>query len=186
MVFSYLIGCFNTGYYYIKLFYKEDIRKTGTKVTGAANVNRIAGRKGFIITFLGDTLKGVLVVVLCRIFHLSEMITLFCILFVLAGHIFPVQLHFHGGKGISTFMGTLLVFDPIFVVFLIISYAVIYPFVKRSTITSLFAFILFPFELLLTGYHWKLILFACFYSIIILYACRSNMKDYLNKTSKNK
>lgn len=181
ILLSYVIGCLNTGYYYTKMIYKDDIRAVGTGVTGAVNVSRKAGKKGFIITFLGDALKGVLVVLSCRLWDLTLTATMLCILAVVAGHIFPFQLEFRGGKGISTAFGAFLAFNPISIVTLFVLCVIIFPFVRRFTITSLIALLVFPVVLLIYGSSLQVIGFFFLYAFVINFACRSNMIEYLEK-----
>lgn len=178
---SYGLGCFNTGYYYTRLLYKKDIREIGTKVTGAMNVSRLVGKKGFLITFLGDALKGAMVVFLARSLALPQWGILLCILSVLLGHIFPIQLHFQGGKGMSSIFGALLAYQPFMILLLFLTCLAFYPFVRRYTITSLYAFLLFPLELFLTDFSMTVVLFALVYAALIFYACRSNIKEYLKE-----
>ncbi len=179
IVFSYLLGCFNTGYYFAKRFYHQDIRETGTGVTGAMNVSRIAGRKGFIFTFLGDALKGVLTVFLCRIFYTQDWVVLSCILMVLLGHVFPFQLKFRGGKGMSTIFGALLAYEPLLILILFGTCILFYPFIRRYTVTGLFAILVFPLELFFADFPLRLVIFSLGYAIVIIYACRSNVKEYI-------
>jgi len=181
IILSYLLGCFNTGYYYMRIFYKQDIRNVGTNVTGATNVSKVAGKKGFIITFLGDALKGALTVLLCRIFMLNDTITMISILMVIIGHIFPFQLKFRGGKGISTVTGAFLMYHPMLMVFLLVTCGVLLPFLRRNTVTSLFALLLLPLELFIADYPIKMIGFILIYALVIVYACRSNVKDFIDK-----
>lgn len=178
---SYCLGCFNSGYYYTRLIYKKDIRDIGTKVTGAMNVSRIAGRKGFIITFLADATKGALVVVLARALELDEWGSLLCILTVLFGHIFPIQIHFQGGKGMSTIFGALLLYDPVMILILFLSCIVFYPFVRKFTITALYAFLVFPLVLFVADYTVISVIFGSAYAVLIIFACRSNVKEYLKE-----
>lgn len=179
IIFSYIIGCFNTGYYYVRFSYQKDIRSVGTNVTGAYNVSRIAGKKGFIITFIGDALKGALVVILCHLFSMNDTVTMISILMVLIGHIFPFQLKFKGGKGLSTAFGALLAFHPIWIVFWSITCLILFPFLRRYTITNVFALMLLPLILFVWNYPWQMIIFVILYAIVILYACRDNLKEYL-------
>lgn len=180
IILSYLLGCLNTGYYYVRFFYKRDIRTVGTNVTGAYNVSRIAGNKGFIITFIGDALKGALVIFLCRYFHMNDIITMLSILMVITGHIFPFQLKFQGGKGLSTAFGAFLAFHPMWMVFWIITCLLLLPLLRRYTVTSLFALILLPFELFVWDYPWQMIFFVFLYALVIVFACRDNLREYLN------
>ncbi len=181
MLLSYLIGCLNTGYYYVRLLYKMDIRTLGTKVTGAYNVSRLAGWKGFVVTFLGDALKGILVVCLCRLLKLEDFVTMLCILMVILGHIFPFQLRFQGGKGLSTAFGAFLIFHPEIIIVWLITSIICFPFIRRYTITCLSALVLLPLELFILDYSSELVLFFLLYVIVLLYACRINIKEYLKE-----
>lgn len=181
IILSYLLGCFNTGYYYVRFIYRKDVRTVGTNVTGAVNVSRISGKKGFIITFLGDALKGAIAVLLCRILLLSDIVTLVCILMVITGHILPIQLKFKGGKGLSTAFGAFLAFHPMVILFWLITSIVFFPFVRRYTVTCLFALTLLPLEIFIFDFPMTMIIFFVVYTILIIFACRGNFKEYINE-----
>lgn len=181
IIVSYLIGCFNTGYYYVRLFHREDIRTIGTKVTGAYNVSRIAGKKGFVITFLGDAAKGALVVFLCRLLKLEDPVMLLCILLVLLGHIFPPQLRFQGGRGLSTAFGAFLAFHPVVILYWLITSIICFLLIRRYTVTCLSALILLPVELFILDYPPFVILFFLLYMIAIIYACKETLRDFLKE-----
>lgn len=186
IILSYGLGCFNTGYYYIRLLYKKDIREVGTNATGAMNVSRLAGKRGFFFTFIGDAFKGALVVLLARGLVIGQRGILLCILAVLLGHIFPIQLNFHGGKGISTLFGALLFDQPTIILMLFLTCLVVYPFVRRFTITSLCALFLLPLELFLTDYSPLFVFFGAAYSTLVIYACRSNVREYFREKAYHK
>jgi glycerol-3-phosphate acyltransferase PlsY len=181
IVISYLLGCINTGYYYVRLIHKEDIRTIGTKVTGAYNVSRISGKKGFIITFIGDALKGALTVLLCRALAVSDIVVMLCILMVLAGHILPFQLKFRGGKGLSTAFGAFIAFNPVIILFWLAASIVFFPLVRRYTVTVLFALMFLPFELFIFDYPYKIIIFFILYAVLIIFACRSNFQEFIRQ-----
>jgi glycerol-3-phosphate acyltransferase PlsY len=105
---------------------------------------------------------------------------------VIIGHIFPFQLKFKGGKGLSTVFGALLVFQPLWIIYLLISCIIIFPLIRRFTITSLFAFMILPLELFISDYSWQEILFTLTYTVVILYACRSNLKEYIQDKAYQK
>jgi len=181
IVLSYLLGCINTGYYYVRLVHKQDIRTIGTKVTGAYNVSRLAGKKGFVITFIGDALKGAIVVLICRFMAVADTVLLLSILLVLAGHIFPFQLKFRGGKGLSTAFGAFLLFNPIIILMWLVASIVFFPFVRRYTVTVLFALVFLPFELFIFDYPYKIIFFFILYAVLIVFACRSNLQEFIKE-----
>lgn len=181
IVLSYLLGCINTGYYYVRLVHKQDIRTIGTKVTGAYNVSRLAGKKGFVVTFIGDALKGAIVVLICRFMAVADTVLLLSILLVLAGHIFPFQLKFRGGKGLSTAFGAFLLFNPIIILMWFVASIVFFPFVRRYTVTVLFALVFLPFELFIFDYPYKIIFFFILYAVLIVFACRSNLQEFIKE-----
>lgn len=67
IVIGYLIGCFQTAYILGKTVKKIDIRQFGSGNAGTTNVIRVMGWKSGIITFIGDLLKGILAVVICKL-----------------------------------------------------------------------------------------------------------------------
>jgi glycerol-3-phosphate acyltransferase PlsY len=108
---AYLLGCVATGYYLVQAVAHRDIRAGGSGNVGARNVGRLLGAWGFTTVMLCDFGKGALAVWLARRFTGNEELSLLALLAVTAGHIWPAQLKFRGGKGVSTSLGALLVFD---------------------------------------------------------------------------
>lgn len=181
LLLSYLIGCFNTGYYYTRLFYKQDIREIGTKVTGAYNVSRLTGKRGFIITFLGDSIKGAIAVALCRWLKFDDLVVLLSVFCVLSGHIFPFQLKFRGGKGFSTAFGAFLAFHPAFILYWAITAGILRLLISSYTIAVLFALTLLPLELFVLDYSTEVVLLMILDTLLIIYACRSNLIEFISK-----
>jgi len=114
IVLAYLLGGISTGYYLVRLLNREDVRNHGSGATGATNVGRMLGVKGFLLTFLGDGFKGCLIPALAIYLGLSEITVMLSLIAVVAGHVWPIQLRFRGGKGVSTAFGGLVVIDPQF------------------------------------------------------------------------
>jgi len=113
--YSYLLGCFCSAYYLVKIYNNLDIRNISSGTVGARNAGRILGKKGFIITFIGDFLKTVLALGVTIYFFRSD--ANFSILFILSsiavicGHLFPVQLKLKGGKGVVVFTAIIFVIN---------------------------------------------------------------------------
>ena len=104
-ILAYFVGNLNFGMVWQYVLEGPDVRKLGSKNVGASNVMRLYGKLPSLITFLGDALKGALVVVCVRFFFDTSFdiyVASFC---VLLGHIYPVLLRFHGGKGVATLLG---------------------------------------------------------------------------------
>lgn len=112
LVAAYALGCLNTGYYLVRARTGEDLRARGSGTAGATNTGRLLGRAGFVAAMLGDVLKGVLAVLLGR-WALGEPGAALAAATVVAGHIYPVQLGFRGGKGLATAFGAAVVLVPV-------------------------------------------------------------------------
>src|SRR5580704_9316993 len=113
-VASYLIGSIPFGYLLVRLFKGEDVRTSGSGNIGATNVARKSPVLG-IATLLLDAGKGLAAVMLARTFldvpHLDLLVTT-AAFFAVFGHLFPVWLKFHGGKGVATSLGAFILLTP--------------------------------------------------------------------------
>lgn len=109
---AYALGCIQTGYYLVRARTGRDLRREGSGSTGARNVGRILGRAGFVLTLAGDLLKGALALGLAARLGASPWAAAAALVAVAAGHVWPVQLGFSGGRGVAVGLGALLVYDP--------------------------------------------------------------------------
>ena len=106
---AYLLGSIPFGYLLVKFFRHEDIRATGSGNIGATNVLR-SGSKGLgIATLLLDLGKAYIAVVIAQ--HIApdnyDLATTAAVAAIL-GHVFPIWLGFHGGKGVASALGVFL------------------------------------------------------------------------------
>jgi len=141
---AYALGCFATGYYLVKLRTGQDIRELGSGTVGAKNVGRVLGWPGFALTVLGDFAKGAFAVWAVKYFTTDDHLLLLAILAVVAGHVWPVQLFFRGGKGFATSMGGLLLYDYHLVVALTVIFMIALAVFRRTVLPGLFAFSCLP------------------------------------------
>ena len=110
---AYLLGSIPSGYLLVRVIRKQDIRSVGSGNIGATNVLR-SGAKGLgIATLLLDLSKGLLAVFFAR--HVAPAnydIHVASAVCAVLGHVFPVWLRFHGGKGVATALGVFLALTP--------------------------------------------------------------------------
>ena len=103
---GYLLGAIPFGLILTKLAGLGDLRNIGSGNIGATNVLR-TGRKGLAaFTLALDTGKGAAAVLIGAYYGPDMMIV--AALGALIGHLFPVWLKFHGGKGVATAAGLML------------------------------------------------------------------------------
>lgn len=109
---SYLLGSVSFAVVVSRALRLADPRTYGSGNPGATNVLRSGSRVAAALTLIGDAGKGALAVWLGRIVGGSEIAPIACGAAAFVGHVFPVFLRFRGGKGVATFLGVLLAFEP--------------------------------------------------------------------------
>jgi glycerol-3-phosphate acyltransferase PlsY len=124
---AYLAGSIPFSFLVARVFSGKDVRHEGSGNVGATNVARTAGRWAGVLALLLDLAKGYAVVVAARwivqqdgwpfaagmkAWESREMWIALAGLIAVLAHMFPVWLHFHGGKGVATAAGVILALDP--------------------------------------------------------------------------
>jgi acyl phosphate:glycerol-3-phosphate acyltransferase len=104
---AYLLGSIPFGILITRAMGLGDLRSIGSGNIGATNVLRTGNRAAAAATLVLDAAKGgVAVLVAWRLVgHDAAQVAA---LAAFLGHLFPVWLGFRGGKGVATFLGTLL------------------------------------------------------------------------------
>jgi glycerol-3-phosphate acyltransferase PlsY len=176
---SYLIGSIMFGFLITKIFFRKDIRVQGSGNVGARNAGRLHGKTAFVLIFLGDALKGALVILVARYFQFSETIQLVGLALAIFGHIKPVTLKFKGGKGISTFIGGIITFDPLMVPVIILGFSILYTFIRSLTLAGLGAFLFIPVVLFIKNNDWLSCIIALGIIAILYAAHAENLKERL-------
>lgn len=179
VLMAYLLGGICTGYYLVRCKAGIDIRDYGSGGVGARNVGRILGRTGFALTLLGDSLKGVLALLLARTFHVSSWAAGLVVVAVIAGHIWPWALQFRGGRGIATAVGAYVAYNP-YIALLLLGITVALMVFRRGFILSgLAAFLLLPLAAGALDFPVHVVLSLAGASAIILYAHRERIRATL-------
>jgi glycerol-3-phosphate acyltransferase PlsY len=179
---AYLLGGFCAGYYMVRLKAGIDIRDYGSGGVGARNVGRILGRPGFALTLLGDSLKGVLALLMARTLHASAWATGLVVVAVIAGHIWPWALQFRGGRGIATAIGAYLAYDPYIALLLLAITLVLMVFRRGFILSGLAAFLLLPLAAGALEFPVHVVVSLAGSSAIILYAHRERIRAAFAET----
>lgn len=127
LVTAYLLGSIPTGYLAGRLLRGIDIRRHGSRSTGATNVLRTLGKWPALVVLLADVLKGVAAIIVARAFcpwlyadlsstpptasDLQSWVPwAVCLagMAALLGHGRSIWLNFTGGKSAATGLGVLL------------------------------------------------------------------------------
>lgn len=106
-LFGYLLGSVPFGLVIARALGLGDLRQIGSGNIGATNVLRTGNKPAALATLLLDSGKGAIAVLLARHFG-GESAALVAGAAAFLGHCYPVWLRFRGGKGVATFLGTLI------------------------------------------------------------------------------
>lgn len=107
-ILSYLLGSVPFGVLITRFMGLGDLRRIGSGNIGATNVLRTGNKGAALGTLLLDGAKGAVAVLLARALVGHEDAAQLAGLAAFVGHLFPIWLGFKGGKGVATFLGTMI------------------------------------------------------------------------------
>jgi len=180
---SYLIGCFTAGYYWMRWRTGQDIRRMGSGSVGARNVGRALGASGFTATFLLDAAKGALAVAGAGWLELRPAAVIASMVAVVMGHNWPMQLRFHGGKGIATSLGALLTYDPFILLCLSAIFLPVVALLRNVTLSGLLALALGPLAVWLAGLGTPAVAATAFLAILALATHRKKIREQIARVA---
>ncbi|WP_300278262.1 glycerol-3-phosphate 1-O-acyltransferase PlsY [Peptacetobacter sp.] len=187
-IIAYLLGNISTSYIIAKRVAGIDIRTKGSGNAGSTNVLRTLGKKAGVMTFLGDVLKGMIAVLIAYI--IAKLVNIdiitakyIAVVFVVAGHNWPVFLGFRGGKGVATSLGAMLAVNPIAALSCLGVFIVIVLITKYISLGSVLGIACSPIFMYLMKKN-EGIPVTIFLVISVIYTHRENIKRILNGTER--
>lgn len=102
---AYLLGSVSSAIIVCRLMGLPDPRTQGSNNPGATNVLRLGGKKPAAITLVGDSLKGLLPMLIGHLVGAGPAVLAEIGLAAFIGHLYPVFFGFRGGKGVATALG---------------------------------------------------------------------------------
>jgi glycerol-3-phosphate acyltransferase PlsY len=177
---AYLIGSISTAIITCTIMGIEDPRKTGSNNPGATNVLRHGGKKAAVITLLGDMLKGLIPVLICKQLTSDELTIALVGAAALLGHIAPLYYGFKGGKGVATFFGALLGFHWITGLLALAIWLFIAVGLKISSLSALVSVTASPIILWLFTGSAPMALVLAAMSLLVIIRHRSNIQRLLH------
>ncbi len=201
LVASYLIGSIPFSFIVARVKGGVDIRKRGSQNVGATNVARTAGRAAGLAALLLDGSKGYAAVALARAIvsqpswpipasttggplQSREFWIALAGLIAILGHMFPVWLRFHGGKGVATATGVFLGLGPIVIVAATIVFLIVLLTTRFVSLASMFAAASVPvfFHFLVPGAPFWRVVVSILISIVVIVKHHSNIARLANGT----
>ena len=100
---------------------------------------RLAGKKAAILTLVGDLAKGLVPVLVARLFGLGAMQEAWVGVAAVIGHLYPLYFNFRGGKGVATAAGMLLALYPPAALLAAVAWLLTFKLSRTSSLASLVA-----------------------------------------------
>ena len=179
---GYLVGSISAGLLMARLFGLGDLRRIGSGNIGATNVLRTGNRAAAALTLALDAGKGAIAVLVARAFVAGDAVQL-AGLAAFLGHCFPVWLGFRGGKGVATFLGTLLALAWPLGLAACATWAATATVFRISSLSALVAAVLAPLWAALLG-RADLAMLCGVLAIVILMRHADNIRRILSGTEK--
>jgi glycerol-3-phosphate acyltransferase PlsY len=166
-VLSYLLGSVPFGVVVTRAMGLGDVRKIGSGNIGATNVLRTGNKAAAAATLILDAAKGGVAVLIARAMvgpDAAQVAGLAAFL----GHLYPVWLGFKGGKGVATFLGTLLALAWPAGLLACATWLAVAAVTRISSLSALVAAVASPVWLWLTGQGSMVVLAALLAALVLV------------------
>ena len=178
ILIGYLIGSIPFGFILTKIFLSKDIRDIGSGNIGATNALRTGNKLIGYSTLILDISKAIIPVLYVKLNNYDLIFILSLSIFI--GHVFPIWLKFKGGKGVATYVGILVIINPIASLIFMITWFITYLIYKFSSLSSIIGSLIIPIYIYIfddiNNVYFFLIMF-----VLIFYTHRENIKRLINK-----
>jgi acyl phosphate:glycerol-3-phosphate acyltransferase len=141
---AYFLGGISPGYWLVRLRTGGDVRTQGSGATGATNAARMLGRGGFALVLFLDAVKGAIAALSARAVGLEGGWEFAAAVAVIAGHVWPIQLGFRGGRGLGPLLGAWLTLAPLAIGICLVIAGVAWAISKRRIPSGLFGALFLP------------------------------------------
>jgi acyl phosphate:glycerol-3-phosphate acyltransferase len=173
---AFLIGSIPFGYVIGRLFYRTDIRATGSGNIGAMNALRALGKIGAVTVLLLDGLKGFAPSFLALALFSSHLLAALVAAGAVLGHCFSPWLGFRGGKGVATSFGAIFALSWPAGLVAVAGWIASAAFTRYSSVGSMFGSALAPFALWYFTGSLPETVYGIFAALLILFKHRENLR----------
>jgi glycerol-3-phosphate acyltransferase PlsY len=173
---GYLLGSLPFGYWLVRIFRGEDIRRGGSGNVGATNVFRLYGRRLGLAVALLDVAKG-FVAAMLGVAAGGAFVGLLAGAAAMLGHARPVFLGFRkGGKMVATGGGVAWALAPLAALCCVGVWLVVFVVTRYASVASLLTAVALVGFVLLFGYPWPVVAFAVVSVVAVVFAHRQNIR----------
>jgi glycerol-3-phosphate acyltransferase PlsY len=161
-----------------------DVRVAGSGNVGAANVLRTIGTPLGVIVMALDMLKGAATVLLASSLEGTPAAMAAAGAAAVVGHVYPVWLRFHGGKGVAVAAGVFAVLAPIATMAAASVFLIVVWISRVISLGSVAATITLPSVAFLSGAHRSVVAAAIGSGALIIFRHRANLHRIVHGTER--
>ncbi|MGZ4387797.1 MAG: glycerol-3-phosphate 1-O-acyltransferase PlsY [Gaiellaceae bacterium] len=182
IVAGYLLGSMPFGYWVVRAFKHEDIRKVGSGNIGTTNVWRTYGRWYGVPVALLDILKGTVPALLGTLL-VSHWVGIAAGAAAMVGHWRPLFLRFaKGGKTVATYGGVLWGLAPLVALCGMAVWLVLFLTLRYASVASMVAAVALPLIAYGFGEPWPVVAFAGVAAVAVVVLHRANIRRLFRGT----
>lgn len=194
---GYLLGAIPFGIMVTRVARGIDVRTFGSGKTGTTNVLRIAGGRAGAVTMILDLTKASAAVLIAWAVVPTHTAQVVAALAAIIGHIWSVYIKFQGGRGVATYVGSLLAMNwlvGLVTAVLILGTARLTRYMSLGSIVGIVVSFLAMLGLMITGWRPAVpflmpvpavqVVFCGVAALIILFQHRDNVQRLLSGTER--
>lgn len=152
-----------------------DVRTAGSGNVGAANVLRTAGVWRGVAVMGLDVAKGAAAIAIAQLANASGVLIAASGAAAVVGHVYPVWLRFHGGKGVAVAAGVFGVLTPAATLVAAVLFMLTVSATRYISLGSIAAVLALPSAAWITGAPLAVVLAAIGTGALILFRHRANI-----------
>jgi glycerol-3-phosphate acyltransferase PlsY len=176
ILIGYGVGSVPLGYLVANRAKGIDLRRVGSGNVGAANVYRTAGLALALIVVLVDVAKGASSVFFAVRLTTGAADPVAAGVAAIIGHVYPVWLRFHGGKGVATACGVFWMLAPLATAVSATVFVVVVWLTRYVSLGSIVATLVLPPLAWLTDKSIPVVIGAAVASVLIVHRHHANLE----------
>jgi glycerol-3-phosphate acyltransferase PlsY len=161
-----------------------DVRLAGSGNVGAANVLRTTGAWRGVAVMTLDVAKGAAAIALAQLTSASGALIALSGAAAVVGHVYPVWLRFHGGKGVAVAAGVFGVLTPLATLVAAALFMLTVAWTRYISLGSIAAVVALPPVALITGAPTAVVATAAATGALILFRHRANIRRLRGGTER--
>jgi glycerol-3-phosphate acyltransferase PlsY len=181
---AYLVGSVPFAWLLARWWGVTDLHAVGSGNLGATNVLRTAGTTAGVLVALLDIAKGAAGVWIARRLGGSNATSAAAGVAAILGHVYPVWLHFRGGKGVATATGAFAVLTPLALAPAVLVFAAVVSVTKYISLGSVLAAVTLPASAYVLDSPRSSVVASVVAALLIVFRHRSNLARLVSGTER--